>query len=266
MAKVFLSDVDGTLIFNDVPYINEEDVKAIQSFQKEGNLFGLVTGRDRHFCIDLLAKYGIKPDCLITCNGAISYWGDEEIDSKTISNSESVEVYKKLIEYKEDTVSFYTARNGKNYFLMDYIDNYEEVKERLSDLGSFCDYDVIRYLEETKENCAKLSVYTKNEENNQKMLQIFKNLFNDLEVMATSFDYVEMTAKGCDKSRAMKKIIEAKSLSQDEIVFIGDGMNDVPLFKILSNTYVMRDAQDSVKIHAKEVVSSVAEAIYKERG
>ena len=41
--KILASDFDNTLFFSDG--VHKEDVEAIRTFQKQGNLFGLCTGR-----------------------------------------------------------------------------------------------------------------------------------------------------------------------------------------------------------------------------
>ena len=44
--KILASDYDGTLFFGEEePNFRERDIKAIQEFQKAGNLFGICTGR-----------------------------------------------------------------------------------------------------------------------------------------------------------------------------------------------------------------------------
>ena len=262
--KLFLSDVDGTLIFDDIPSIQEEDVQAIKAYQNGGNLFGLVTGRDAAFCENLLNLYKIKADCLITCNGAISYWKDKEFDSVTISNQRSYEIFEKLKGYSQ-IVAFYSSKSGDNYFLNSVLEDFEAVKEELASLGRLNDLDVMDFLNEFKEDCAKISVYCRTKEVCDFYLPIFQREFNDLEVMQTSYNYIEFTQKGCDKARAMQQLMNYAKLSNEEIAFIGDGFNDVPLFCMLENTYVMEQADIEVKKNAKVVVKGAAQALEMER-
>ena len=42
--KIFATDYDGTLRM--VDGISEDNIKAIEKFRSQGNLFGVVTGRD----------------------------------------------------------------------------------------------------------------------------------------------------------------------------------------------------------------------------
>jgi len=87
MIPLFLSDLDGTLIHEENAMISSDDVQEIKNWQKQGYLFGLVTGRDRVFCMNLLNRYEIVPDCLITCNGAMTFWKDHRIDASLIDLS-----------------------------------------------------------------------------------------------------------------------------------------------------------------------------------
>ena len=53
MMKLFLSDLDGTLI--DVHgNIQQQDVQAIHTLAERGIAFGIVTGRDYGFCQKLI--------------------------------------------------------------------------------------------------------------------------------------------------------------------------------------------------------------------
>lgn len=264
ISFLFLSDLDGTLIHKDLE-ISREDEKAIASLQESGNLFGLVTGRDRVFCENLLQRYGLRSNCLITCNGAMTYWNQNRMDASLIDLDVSISIFKELTKY-EDIMFFFTAEDGRNYFPVTMLGSrFKEIQSEFSYLGNVQNQDVFEYLNTRNEGCAKISVCTYTKENNQKYLPIFQSLFNNVEVLPTSFDYIEMTKKDTDKSRAMKKMIESQHLNIEDIVFIGDGLNDVSLFDMLNHTYVMDSASDEVKAHANTIVSSVSEAIQIER-
>lgn len=261
MSSLFLSDVDGTLMNADLT-IDEGNIKKIKEWKAQGNYFGLVTGRDRIFCQKLLDTYGIEADCLITCNGAMTFWKDELVDTSLIDLDVSIEIFKHLRMYSDDLVSFFTAEDGTHYFNVDQSqEKWTTIKERLAYLGVLREEDVLSYLSNRTQGCAKISVFTYTIENRDRYLPILQKTFLNVEIMPTSFDYIEMTQKGTDKSRALLKLMNCRQLTLDEIVFIGDGANDVPLFDLLKHTYVMTTAEKHIKEHASICVDSVEKAI-----
>lgn len=261
MSRLFLSDLDGTLI-QKKPCIASSDVKAIKKWKAKGNLFGLVTGRDYVYCISLLSKYDIEPDCLITCNGAMVHVGDKRIYSSLIDLDVATKIYKDLVCYVDDMDCFYTSDDGSNCFCVDTLkDRFEKIKKDYAYLGVINDEDLFLHLSKRSEGLTKITVSMRTEENCTKYLPILQKQFLDVEVIPTSPDYIEMTRKNTNKSNAIKALIEHENLNVEDIAFIGDGLNDVGLFDYLDYTYVMDKASNQVKSHAKITVSSVSEAI-----
>ena len=261
MIPLFLSDLDGTLIHKE-PIIDPEDVLAIKQWQKEGNHFGLVTGRDRIFCLELLNRYEITPDCLITCNGAMTFWKDVRVDASLIDIDVAKKIFYELKNYLDCTDPFFTAEDGSNYFMAQDI---ERIQKAYAKLGRIQKIPLMTYLASRSEGLAKISISTGSFENTQRLLPIFKAKFSEVEVMPTSVDYIEITRKQTDKAHAMNKLIEHQHLNLDDIIFVGDGENDIPLFDMLERTYVIQSASDEIKKHAKQTTIDVANAIQKER-
>lgn len=263
IRRLFLSDLDGTLIHKEIK-ISENDVAAIKKWKKAGNLFGLVTGRDFVFCHRLLDQYDIEPDCLITCNGAITYWKDKRIDASLIDLEIAKSIFLELQNYLTRIDPFYTAEDGSNYFLNDDEIEMQRIRKDMAYLGQIHEKSLLEHLKERKEGLAKISISARTSGNCDFYLPIFQKKFENVEVMATSVDFIEMTRKNTDKSHAMNQMIKHEKLDMDDIIFIGDGSNDIPLFKMLTNTYVMNHANDSIKQYARNSVLSVSNAIEKE--
>lgn len=259
MSSLFLSDVDGTLI-ELVFKLNPRDVSAIKAWKDKGNLFGLVSGRDKVSCQRLLGNEGLEADCLITSNGALTYVKEECICSSLIDLERSKEIFQELLEYPFLDF-FYTNEEGIHHFPIRYMgdERFEKVKQEQSYLEKFAQEDVFEYLDSRDTGCAKLSIWTHSEENTQKMLPILKERFSDVEVMRTSFDYIEITQKNTDKAMAYQQLM--KKFPVDHVYYIGDSSNDVTLFRLLDNSFVMSQAMDSVKKEANYVVDNVKEAI-----
>ncbi len=260
--NLFLSDVDGTLI-DLVPVMNQKDVQAIDAWIQEGNAFGLVTGRDIHFCHNLMDKYELDAQYFITSNGASTYIGDTCIDTALIDKKRSLEIYRALYSYYPDVVFFFTDEKGNRYFPTSIMsdDEYAEYQKRCHHLKPFMEQDVLEYLETRDVGCTKISINTVSPEKNIELLPVFQSLFPDVEVMATAIDYIEITKKGIHKGYALDHLLNYESF--DSIYYVGDSANDIPMFEKISNSFVMSSADALVKEKARYEVSSVKEAIEK---
>lgn len=255
LRALFLCDVDGTLIHK-TPEIDQKDVRAIQKWKKAGHAFGLVTGRDAIYCRKLLGQYGIEPDCLITSNGAFTYHKEQLVSSFLIDGKRAVSIYESLAN-NSDLDAFYTDFDGSNYFL--HSGNIDKLKETYAYLGVIQEESVLSYLNRNPRGVAKISISMRSSENLKRYLPIFQAKFSDLEVMATSDDYIEMTQKGVNKAKALETLLS--KITYTDLCFIGDGMNDLPLFETLENTYGMQTADSRVLRQAAWIVSSVQEAL-----
>ena len=247
---LFLSDLDGTLMDSNGE-ITIEDVEAIHQWtQKHG--FGFVTGRDRAFCVALASKYQLSCECMITDNGANAYHQDENVYSSLIDLSEGIQMCKAILEYKVDL--FYTDEFGNRYYPIACYgkDRLNSFEKKQPSLGQFSNVDILEYLSTRNLGLAKLSMYIENDLD--LLLDTFRALFKNYEVMATSKDYIEITKKGTNKWEAFCH------LPIDDAIFIGDGENDLCILKNLKNAYVMEHAPEGLKSFGVSV-KSVAEAM-----
>jgi HAD superfamily hydrolase (TIGR01484 family) len=72
---------------------------------------------------------------------------------------------------------------------------------------------------------------------------------DDVEVRVGGITSIDVTLPGVDKAYGMRKLIETLSISKDEILFIGDmlqeGGNDYPVKTIGIDTIEVRDFKDT---------------------
>ena len=159
---------------------------------------------------------------------------------------------KEILEYKVDL--FYTDELGNRYYPIACYgkDRLNIFEKKQPSLGQFSNVDILEYLNTRNLGLAKLSMYV--EDDLDLLLNQFKDLFKNYEVMATSKDYIEITKKGTNKWEAFCH------LPISDAIFIGDGENDLCILKNLNNTYVMNHAPESLKTFGVSV-KSVAQAI-----
>lgn len=247
---LFLSDLDGTLM-NSNGTITEEDVNSIHHWTQK-NSFGFVTGRDHAFCMELASKYQLSYEYMITDNGANAYYKDQNVYSSLIDLDDGIQMCKAILEYNLDL--FYTDEVGNRYYPVSSYgkERLHSFEKKQPSLGRFSNIDILEYLNSRDSGLAKLSMYVENDLD--LLLNQFRDLFKNYEVMATSKDYIEITKKGTNKWEAFCH------LPVEDAIFIGDGENDLCILKNLKNTYVMDHAPESLKVYGV-CAKSVAQAI-----
>lgn len=72
--KILASDYDGTYRYE--PKVTKEDLDAVKRWQKEGNLFVMVTGRSMESFTKEIEVNGFHCDYIIANNGGVIYDGD----------------------------------------------------------------------------------------------------------------------------------------------------------------------------------------------
>ncbi|MEZ4323037.1 MAG: HAD hydrolase family protein [Myxococcota bacterium] len=64
--------------------------------------------------------------------------------------------------------------------------------------------------------------------------------------------FLKVRSHTTDKGTAIGSLAADRGLSVDEVVVVGDWLNDVPMLKVAGRSYVMGDALDEVSVHAHE--------------
>ena len=259
--KLFLSDLDGTLMSKD-HHVRKEDIEANKVWQAKGDLFGLVSGRGYAFCADLLREHGIKSDVLITNNGACAYIKDECVFSDPIEKQSVFTVFEDLKTMKEALIPFITMDDGYHYARKEEL---ALLKQKQAHLKTFGEGDVLEEVKAGKK-VYKISLYVFDPQMTDRLLALFQAKWPALNVSKTSIDYIEITNQGVDKRKAFDALEQNMAIDRERVAFIGDGSNDLPLFDALPHTYGMPHTPGEVKKHVNKIVTSIEEAIKIEEG
>lgn len=81
-------------------------------------------------------------------------------------------------------------------------------------------------------------------------------------------DYIDIMKKGANKKNGILTLANYLGIKQEEIIVIGDGTNDIPMFKVAGLRVAMENADECLKQDADYITgnnnkSGVAEAIKK---
>ncbi|QIK57961.1 HAD-IIB family hydrolase [Erysipelothrix sp. HDW6A] len=245
MSYVFVSDYDGTLYIDEE--VTETVLESIHDFKKQGNHFGICTGRNIHSIQKEIDKFQIPVDFVIGNNGGVVLNGKgEEIFTSTIT-TEIAEAMTEILE--EYDIIFYGVSDG--YHLARIYREGEEVT-RAEDPEEFkvilkngpCGF----YMKMAEE---KDAIHLANRIN---------ELYADYDIVAfANDDYVDIGKKGVDKATGIQTIVDYYKWN-DEVVAIGDSYNDIPMLREFYS-FGMSHGVEAIRKHANHLVDTVADAI-----
>ena len=244
MYKLIAIDLDGTL-FNSYGEVSNENKEAIKYAIEKGVEVVLASGREPQSIKKTSLSLGIK-NYLIAGNGANVYSikNDKNIYESYIDKEKALEVISKCIE-NSMFVNVYTNRGiiaeklEYNVKVFNSENNYKSSEKRTNiEIVS----NLYKYIEEHDLNILKIIIC-----DNDKI--IFSNIVNkmreisgidvlDVEHMSkkkirigtedanVEYFYTEITNKNTDKWNAIEFLIKKLSIDKEEVICIGDNIND----------------------------------------
>ena len=275
MFKLIASDLDGTIIDNRHT-IPEANLKAINDLQKANIPFVVCTGKtysiSKNICKNLHARFGIFG------NGSqiIDLSTGEEISRKILTLNELISCFS-IIEKYNLHVHAYTE-NGVVTTNLEYMDlrnsilfpgkiNFEIVKS------------VFDYIKKENNTVLKLIISSSsNLLNVKEELEKSTNLtithickkgrYKD-KIIDKEYEYLDISPLNVSKGNALDILREYLELKKEDILSVGDNINDIDMFRASGIGAAINGSYDEVKNVADYVTvnsaedAGFAEAIYK---
>lgn len=233
--KIIASDYDGTLRHRHG--ISDEDRNAIKKWRESGNLFGIVTGRDRNF-IKGIENDNIGVDFIIIYNGVEIYDANGNLLKRFTGISDRFYDLMPLILRKDgDCADFIT--NEQIYHLT-YGGDCEILKELREFMQIYALYD-------TEEETLKVSANL-----NANYSDVVSPLVNGR--------WLNATPSGITKATGVGEYAKLMGVAKDDLYTIGDSYNDLDMIKKFKG-YTLENGADGVKKEALAIYKGVWELI-----
>ncbi|MCU6747012.1 Cof-type HAD-IIB family hydrolase [Faecalicatena acetigenes] len=262
MIKVIASDLDGTLL-NEEHKIAERTIRAVKRAQEEGILFVAATGRGYEEAKLALEPAGIRCSQIVTSGSEVrdaagniirTISMEKEAAGKILEISEKAGIaayvftdeLDGVIGTPEEVEDFLVAQvqtfhlNGtKEEILKDPLfQEYKKNTNVLSDKEAILNSECIIY---------KIFLFSTN-------LEIIRKIKKEVEKIpgiasaASSLDNVEITSIKAQKGPVLKWYVESLGYSMDEVMVMGDSLNDYSMLSMEFGACVaMENAADILK-------------------
>ena len=282
MIKLIVSDVDGTLLSH-AREISRENCEAVAMAQQRDIRFAIASGRMYADIRILLEHYGLSCECL-SMNGAEYYDARGNcLEGCYFSADKAREVQSVLAGMPEISAEIYgndgcyttqsrwktfrgMMRRGKTFYpsrglLRDVL--FALNNQHFRKMRYIRDFDVFL---QSGTKIAKFISFGRSEQEIDKM----RGLLDGVSGVAISSSFrlnLEINAGDASKGNILKRLIAREGIREDEVMVIGDGLNDLSMFEAFpTNSVAMGNAIPRLKEIAAHVApdcdhSGVAKAI-----
>jgi len=215
--KLIALDMDGTLL-NNQQEISKENREAIAKAQEQGVHVVLSTGRSLLTCREYAQSLELS-SYLITVNGS-EIWDEsgQLVERKLIDASSIEKMWNLTQEHKLNFWAVTTDKVWRDEFPED-IASQEWLK-----FGYDIPDDALR--EEVLKQIAGIS---------------------DFEISNSSLTNLEINALGINKAKGIMTVCERLGISMDEVIAMGDSLNDMAMIEAAGCGIDMGNAQEAVK-------------------
>lgn len=272
MIKMVNIDVDGTLL-NSKGELTENIKQSFRKAKEKGVEIVITTGRPTKSSITISEESGASK-YVIAGNGALIY--DREKEEVIFNNYFTQEKILEIINICEENSIFYNvyteeeilARTLEYNILFYHKENVYKEPEKRSDINivhNIRDYIISNNIQ----NFLKITICDKSKVVFNNIKQKLEKV-NDIEVLDTAwmsrkiikdgtqelaieYYYTEISPQNGNKWTAVNKLAELLSINNEEIMTIGDNMNDLLMIEKAGFGVAMGNSAPSLKEVAKFV-------------
>lgn len=252
MIKLFVSDIDGTLLVSG-KNISAKNIAAVQKMVDAGITVTIATGRMYRAALPIAEELGVNVP-IITYNGALIKSVSGEILHSEYLTADLVSEIVKFFEKR----NWYLQNYSNDELLYPCRNDYSEFYERTQKIhGAEIGW---QEMSTRTEKVCKLLGITANETETLERAKILKAEFgNRIDITKSHPQFVEMMMPGVSKAAAVKILAEKLGVERAEVMAIGDSENDLPMLQAAGQSVAMGNAAEKIKAACKFVTADCAD-------
>jgi sucrose-phosphate phosphatase subfamily len=231
--KAIICDIDGTLTLNKKDALpSKRVIEAVKKASKRIH-FGVATSRPLHNAEKLIEILNLSTPCIVSSGTQIydpvskTFCWEKYLESKHIKRTGRI-----AKKFGERII----ALTGTNEVYFDELKSEKVINFWFHSLA--------------KEKAEKIEA---------ELLKITGIYIHKIESWRNGLKDFVISDDKATKEHAVKKVAKILGISTDEIIVVGDGHNDIPLFKSAGLKVAMGNADEELKAIADYVAPSVEE-------
>lgn len=246
--KLFVFDIDNTLISHCTgkSYMPESTRKALKLIKDLGHKAIIATGRTYNTTLHIMKDIDVC-DAVI-CNGSAIVVGNEVVYNKPLRKEALEQFLSNIKEHGFPALAF----DSHDIYIYDDIKEKELFNQRVNPfvapMFEGTNHSIKKFAFDRDYN--SISIFTKENVNN----------FEDISTTWYDEGGYELMDADSTKATGITKYIEEHNFNKDDVYVFGDNFNDISMFKeFYENSYVLGNACDEVKNHAKNICDHIDE-------
>lgn len=255
MQKVFITDIDGTLIHYDER--DKENIEALKRLKDNNHIVVACTGRSLEGVENVEKEHSIKFDYYILLNGAMVLNEEKKIiNNKKILNTEAYDIVNMI---KSDYLNI-SVNNGDKYFLV------HGSAKNINNKPNGFNLEIMDIEDVKKEDISSIAMnYSAGDGNHVEYLdEVCKRVnekFGQSVIAYRNTKFIDIVPVGCSKGEGVRYIENLFKVDNKDIYTIGDSGNDISMLINQKNGFTFSYAEDYIKEHAQYIVDSFAECV-----
>jgi Cof subfamily protein (haloacid dehalogenase superfamily) len=250
--RLIAIDIDGTLL-SSKNELSAANLAALQRAHADGIEIVLGTGRRHAFAMPIAEALGF-PLWLLSSNGAVTR---STSDEHFYCDFLPADVARDLCLYMGDQFRANTVitfeRPGKGGLIVERTEELTESIQRWIEKNSqFIEHVVPIESGITEDPIQAMFCGTiaKMELAQEKLLAWPRR--DHITVLKTQYDHrnlciVDILNRDCSKGHALERFAQARGISRDEVVAIGDNYNDIEMLRFAGHPFIMANASNELK-------------------
>lgn len=255
MYKLVVSDMDGTLL-NSRNEISDYNKRMIQSAISKGVIFVLATGR-LYSAARVYAKELKLNTPIMACNGGIIR---NSIDGEVLYDVPiDKEACRAVFDFLKKTDTYfhffgadvlYTEKIELGSYQYSVWSNSLPEEDRIIIKEASNVYDVL-----DNDSIYKILLHC-NQDMKRKYYSHELSKISNITLTSSWFDNFEICGHNVTKGNAVKRFAESMNIKRDEIICIGDNLNDMSMIDYAGLGVAMKNADEAVKKAADVITTS----------
>ncbi len=251
MIRLIAADLDGTLI-SEGNRCDPSTSAVLKELKKSGILFAVCTGRPVSSMRHMLEGWGLEEvtDYIVGSNGGEVL--DTATGELTRLNALSTDTVREIIDLYEPLGLIPSLYAGPVVYVERQSADTERIGERVGvEIRTGHIREMLKEPQPKYMFILDPALMEKAErfaaEHPDPRYAVFK----------TSYDLLEMTAHGMNKSTGMRWIMEKEGIRKDEVIAFGDNTNDIPMFAEVRYSVCVDNGTPDAKAAASYITESM---------
>lgn len=246
-------DIDGTLVHDD-GFLSPEVVKEVKRVRALGHEVVVATGRSAANGIPVLRDLGIEHGHAVCSNGAVTI----EVDPADNRGYRPTDV---ITFDPAEVLTQLVDKLPNAHFAVEDIDGSYRF-HRPFPTFALGDQNYETPLEELMSHPVSRVVVLSPEHNAEEFVDVIGGVGLHSVTYAIGYTaWLDISPSGVTKGSALEKIRRMHNIKPSQVIAVGDGRNDIPMFEWANSggglSFAMGQAVEETKLVAREITSSV---------